>query len=360
MLSGSVLESAPLEGDDFQSLLPLLPGVVRGADGRLRIKGGQPSQGALQVSSASLIDPSTGDFDLELPGAERRVGRSPVQSVCRRVRPVLDEHHADADAARHQRLGDQAGQPHAAVPEVVHRHSRVRAALLGSRPADAGSRRSSRRTFSSAISRRRCGACPTSRRSSSRASTRSRGSTPSCRRGTRSAAAWSAFPREVARVTMNTFRPRGGDSGLRAGGLLDRRRRSARRSRRSLVLETTLSVPVVRGRGQHRRAGADGVCAARPRAAATSTIRSATSAASSGSRRSACRATAANGSTCSRSDRPAAIDVHGVQPEPAGGDPAARRIAGRADRFRRADEAGRGGHRVRACSSRIAGAWARE
>jgi hypothetical protein len=68
MLAGSVLESAPLQGDDFQSLLPLLPGVVRGADGRLRIKGGQPTQGALQVSSASLIDPSTGDFDLDLPG----------------------------------------------------------------------------------------------------------------------------------------------------------------------------------------------------------------------------------------------------------------------------------------------------
>ena len=85
MLSGSVLESAPLEGDDFQSLLPLLPGVVRGADGRLRIKGGQPSQGALQVSSASLIDPSTGDFDLELPGQSRRVRRSPVQPLCGRV-----------------------------------------------------------------------------------------------------------------------------------------------------------------------------------------------------------------------------------------------------------------------------------
>ena len=67
MLDGSVLDSAPLQGDDFQSLLPLLPGVVRGPDGRLRIKGGQPTQGALQVSSASLIDPSTGDFDLELP-----------------------------------------------------------------------------------------------------------------------------------------------------------------------------------------------------------------------------------------------------------------------------------------------------
>lgn len=68
MLSGSVLNIAPLEGDDFQSLLPLLPGIVRGPDGRLRAKGGQATQGALQISSASLTDPSTGDFDLELPG----------------------------------------------------------------------------------------------------------------------------------------------------------------------------------------------------------------------------------------------------------------------------------------------------
>jgi hypothetical protein len=68
MLSGAVLDIAPVEGDDFQSLLPLLPGVVRGPDGRLRAKGGQPSQGALQISSTSLVDPSSGDFDLELPG----------------------------------------------------------------------------------------------------------------------------------------------------------------------------------------------------------------------------------------------------------------------------------------------------
>jgi hypothetical protein len=67
MLSGSVFETAPLQGDDFQSLLPLLPGVVRDSDGRLRIKGGPPTQGALQIRSASLIDPSTGDFDLDLP-----------------------------------------------------------------------------------------------------------------------------------------------------------------------------------------------------------------------------------------------------------------------------------------------------
>ena len=68
MLAGSVLDIAPLEGDDFQRLLPLLPGVVRGPDGRLRAKGGQPTQGALQISSTSLIDPSTGEFDLQLPG----------------------------------------------------------------------------------------------------------------------------------------------------------------------------------------------------------------------------------------------------------------------------------------------------
>jgi Carboxypeptidase regulatory-like domain/TonB dependent receptor-like, beta-barrel len=68
MLAGSVLDIAPLEGDDFQHLLPLLPGILRGPDGRLRAKGGQPTQGALQISSASLIDPSSGDFDLELPG----------------------------------------------------------------------------------------------------------------------------------------------------------------------------------------------------------------------------------------------------------------------------------------------------
>jgi hypothetical protein len=68
MLAGSVLDIAPLDGDDFQSLLPLLPGVVRGPDGRLRAKGGQPAQSAIQISSTSLNDPVTGEFDLQLPG----------------------------------------------------------------------------------------------------------------------------------------------------------------------------------------------------------------------------------------------------------------------------------------------------
>jgi len=67
VLSGAKMDIQPLAGDDFQSLLTVLPGIVRGPEGRLRVKGGAPTSGALQMSSASLNDPSTGDFDLELP-----------------------------------------------------------------------------------------------------------------------------------------------------------------------------------------------------------------------------------------------------------------------------------------------------
>lgn len=66
-LTGSKIDIQPLAGDDFQSLLIVLPSIFRGPDGRLRVKGGAPTTGALQISSASLNDPSTGDFDLELP-----------------------------------------------------------------------------------------------------------------------------------------------------------------------------------------------------------------------------------------------------------------------------------------------------
>jgi TonB-dependent receptor-like protein/carboxypeptidase family protein len=67
LLTGTKMDIQPLAGDDFQSLLTVLPSIIRGPEGRLRIKGGAPTTGALQVSSASLNDPSTGDFDLELP-----------------------------------------------------------------------------------------------------------------------------------------------------------------------------------------------------------------------------------------------------------------------------------------------------
>ena len=67
-VSGQTLTHAPLKGDNYQALLPLLPGVVRGSDGRIRMVGGEPTQSGLQVSSASVTDPSTGDFAFDLPG----------------------------------------------------------------------------------------------------------------------------------------------------------------------------------------------------------------------------------------------------------------------------------------------------
>ena len=67
VLTGAKMDIQPLAGDDFQSLLTILPSIIRGPEGRLRVKGGSPTTGALQMSSASLNDPSTGDFDLELP-----------------------------------------------------------------------------------------------------------------------------------------------------------------------------------------------------------------------------------------------------------------------------------------------------
>lgn len=67
-ISGSMLTQGAVKGDDYKALLPLLPSVVRGSDGRMRMDGGQPTQSGLQVSSASVTDPSTGDFALDLPG----------------------------------------------------------------------------------------------------------------------------------------------------------------------------------------------------------------------------------------------------------------------------------------------------
>ncbi|MGE0449273.1 MAG: TonB-dependent receptor [Vicinamibacterales bacterium] len=65
-VSGRLTERLPV-ADDVRALLPLLPGVVRGADGRIQMKGGQPTQGDYQVSGASVTDPSTGDFAFALP-----------------------------------------------------------------------------------------------------------------------------------------------------------------------------------------------------------------------------------------------------------------------------------------------------
>ena len=61
------LRDAPLVDEKFQDALPLLPGVVRGPDGNLNIKGTRPSQSGILVSSLNVTDPVTGAPAIELP-----------------------------------------------------------------------------------------------------------------------------------------------------------------------------------------------------------------------------------------------------------------------------------------------------
>jgi hypothetical protein len=66
-LSARIADVEPVKGDDYQALLPLVPGVVRGPDGRINIKGAGAIQSGLMVSSSNVTDPSTGNPGFELP-----------------------------------------------------------------------------------------------------------------------------------------------------------------------------------------------------------------------------------------------------------------------------------------------------
>jgi len=67
MLTAKILKSVIQLNQDFQDALPLLPGVVRGPDGLIRIKGGRTNQANTLVNSASVSDPFTGQAALSLP-----------------------------------------------------------------------------------------------------------------------------------------------------------------------------------------------------------------------------------------------------------------------------------------------------
>lgn len=66
-ITQSTLQSAPLVNDRFQDALPLTPGVVRGPDGLINIKGGRADQGSTLVNSVSATDPVTGKEAVSLP-----------------------------------------------------------------------------------------------------------------------------------------------------------------------------------------------------------------------------------------------------------------------------------------------------
>jgi len=61
------LQTLPLPNEQLLDALPLVPGVVRGPDGQIDIKGARSSQSSMTVNSANVTDPVTGQFAFNLP-----------------------------------------------------------------------------------------------------------------------------------------------------------------------------------------------------------------------------------------------------------------------------------------------------
>jgi Carboxypeptidase regulatory-like domain/TonB dependent receptor-like, beta-barrel len=66
-ITQKTVEAAPNQNENFESLLPLVPGVVRGLDGRINMKGAQSTQAGWLVNSANVTDPATGEQAINLP-----------------------------------------------------------------------------------------------------------------------------------------------------------------------------------------------------------------------------------------------------------------------------------------------------
>src|SRR5215468_831767 len=61
------LRDAPNVNERFESALPLIPGVVRGPDGRINLKGARATQSGALVNSANVTDPATGNPAINVP-----------------------------------------------------------------------------------------------------------------------------------------------------------------------------------------------------------------------------------------------------------------------------------------------------
>jgi hypothetical protein len=63
----SAIRNMPNIDEQFQSLLPLIPGVVRGPNGLINMKGARSSQNGSLVNSADVTDPATGASAINIP-----------------------------------------------------------------------------------------------------------------------------------------------------------------------------------------------------------------------------------------------------------------------------------------------------
>lgn len=61
------LQNTPLFEEKFQEALPLIPGVIRGPDGLINVKGASASQSGTLVGSSNGDDPVTGNAAVDLP-----------------------------------------------------------------------------------------------------------------------------------------------------------------------------------------------------------------------------------------------------------------------------------------------------
>src|SRR5215470_290263 len=66
-IDDKTLERAPNTNERFESALPLIPGVVRGPDGRINLKGARATQSGALVNSANVTDPATGSPAINVP-----------------------------------------------------------------------------------------------------------------------------------------------------------------------------------------------------------------------------------------------------------------------------------------------------
>jgi len=66
-IAAKTLREAPNVNERFESSLPLIPGVVRGPDGHINLKGTRNTQSGALVNSANVTDPVTGGPAINLP-----------------------------------------------------------------------------------------------------------------------------------------------------------------------------------------------------------------------------------------------------------------------------------------------------
>jgi hypothetical protein len=67
VINRSTVLKAPNKYERFDALLPLIPGVLRGPDGFINMKGARSSQGGALLNSANVTDPATGNAAMNLP-----------------------------------------------------------------------------------------------------------------------------------------------------------------------------------------------------------------------------------------------------------------------------------------------------